>query len=98
MDFAAFRATLEILGEVDLAIPAWQMGLFIGLVSFSMLFGRTQLGLIVTYLFVLYWGFILYWPEFVAAAEGNPMALTLYIVSGLAIAFLAMLAFFSQPS
>ena len=85
--------TLQMLGEVNLVIPAWQMGLFVGLVALSMLLGRTQLGLIVTYLFALYWGFILYWPDFIAAAEGDPTALAIYIFCGLAIAFLAVLAF-----
>jgi hypothetical protein len=94
MDFDALRTTLHMLGEVNLVIPAWQMGLFIGLVSLCMLSGRTQLGLIVTYLFVLYWGFILYGPDFVAATGGDPMALAFYIVCGLAIAFLAIIAFF----
>ena len=60
MDTTTFRTTLQMLGEVNLVIPAWQMGLFIGLVSLSMLWGRSHFGLIVTYLFVLYWGFILY--------------------------------------
>jgi hypothetical protein len=90
--------TLQALGEVGLVIPAWQMVLFVGLISLSMLLGRIQLSLIVTYLFVLYWGFILYWPNFVAAAGGNPTALALYIFFGLTIAFLAVLAFFYQPA
>ena len=90
-------ATLQPLGEVSLVIPAWQMGLFVGLVAISMLLGRTRFGLIVTYLFVLYWGFILYWPSFIAAAGDNPGALALYFVCGLAIAFLALLAFFINP-
>ena len=93
-----FRTTLQMLGEVSLAIPAWQMGLFVALVSLFMLLGRTQLGLIVTYLFVLYWGFILYWPKFVAVAEGDPLALAIYVVCGLTIVFLALLAFAYPPS
>jgi hypothetical protein len=90
MDIAAM---LQMLGEVNLVIPASQMSLFVGLVALSMLLGRTQLGLIVTYIFVLYWGFILYWPDFIAATGGNPMALAIYIFCGLAIAFLAVIAF-----
>ena len=90
--------TLQTLGEVSLVIPAWQVGFFVALVALFTLMGRPQVGLIVTYLFVLYWGFILYWLDFVAAAEGNPLALTLYILCGLAIAFLAVLAFFHDPS
>ena len=85
-----------MLGEISLTIPAWQLGLFIGLVSFFMLQGSLQLGLTVTYLFVLYWGFILYGSNFVAVAQGNPGALTLYICCGLTIAFLALLAVFYE--
>lgn len=87
---------LQTLGKVSLVIPAWQMGLFVGLVGLFMLQGRIQLGLIATYLFVLYWGFILSWPSFIVAAGGNLSALTLYIVCGLTITFLAVLAFFCQ--
>ncbi len=89
---------IQVLGEVNLTIPAWQMGLFIGLVSLSMLWGRTQLGLIVSYLFVFYWGFILYWPSFASVTESNPLAMTFYICCGLAIAFLALLTFFYQSA
>ena len=93
---AELTITLQALGEVNLVIPAWQMGLFIGLVSLFMLQGRTQLGLIVTYLFVLYWGFILYWPNFIVAAGGDLSALALYTICGMVIAFLAVLALFYQ--
>ncbi len=89
---------IQTLGEVNLVIPAWQMGLFVAFVSLFMLLGRTQLGLIVTYLFVLYWGFILYWPKFVDAAEGDPVALAIYAVCGLVLVFLALLSFVYHPS
>ncbi len=84
-----------MLGEISFIIPAWQLGLFVGLISLFMLQGSLQLSLTVVYLFVLYWGFIFYQSSsFVAATEGNPGALTIYIGCGLAIAFLALLAFF----
>ncbi len=90
--------TLQTLGEVSLGIPAWQMGIFLALVSLFMLQSRIKLGLIVTYLFVLYWGFILHGPSFVATAAGIPWALTLYVVCGMATAFLTLLSFFYQSS
>ncbi len=86
--------TLHALGEIDLSIPAWQMAFFVGMLSILMLFGRIQLALVVTYLFVLYWGFVLYWPHFISVAGEDLMALALYLFSGLAVAFLALLAFF----
>jgi hypothetical protein len=91
-------SSLQALGEVNFVIPAWQIGLFVALFSLLLLSGRSYLSIVVTYLFILYWGFILHWPDFVAAAEGSSLALTLYIVSGLVIALLAVLAFFYQPS
>ena len=96
--FAMEVSTLQKLGEASLTIPVWQIGLFVALISLSLLLGRNHLGIVVTYLFILYWGFILYWPDFIAGAEGIPWALALYIVSGLAIVFLAVLAFFRRPA
>ena len=87
---------IQTLREISPTIPAWQLGLFVGLISLFMLQGSLQLSLTVAYLFVLYWGFILYASNFVAAAEGNPGTLTLYIGCGLVIAFLALLAFFYE--
>ena len=91
-------STLQKLGEASLAIPFWQVGLFVALISLFLLLDRNHLSIVVTYLFILYWGFILYWPDFAAAAEGIPWALALYIVSGLAIVFLTIIAFFSRPA
>ena len=85
-----------MLGEIGLSIPAWQMALFIGLVSLFVLQGSRHLVFTVIYLFVLYWGFVLYGSSCIAAAEGNPGALTFYICCGLTITFLALLAFFYQ--
>jgi len=80
-----------MLGEVSLIIPAWQMGLFVGLISFLVFTGHLQFGLSVMYFYILYWGFLLHWPEFVGAAGGDPWALTLYISCGLVVVFLATL-------
>jgi len=91
-------STLQKLAEVSLTIPVWQVGLFVVLTSVFSILSRNHLSIVVTYLFVLYWGFILYWPDFIAAAEGVPWALALYIVSGLAIVFLVVLALFRRPA
>ncbi len=91
-------AVIQDLGDVSLAIPAWQMAAFIAIVSVFLLLRRLQLCLLVNYIFVLYWGFILYSPSFVSAAGGNTIALTVYVLSGLAIAGLAIISFFQQSN
>jgi hypothetical protein len=88
-------ATLRTLGQVGLMIPAQQMGLFVALISLFMLLGRIQTGLLVTFLFVLYWGYVLSWSNFVAAAGENYTALVIYGACGIAIVVLAMIAFIS---
>ncbi len=86
--------TLWTMGGVSLCIPAWQMILFVAMAAAFLLFGRYQLNFVMTYLFVLYWGFSLYWSEFITAAKHTPWAFTLYGVCGLALAFLVLLSFF----
>jgi hypothetical protein len=44
---------------MDLSIPAIQMAILLLLNTMSLLFGRVRLALIITYLFTLYWGYIL---------------------------------------
>jgi hypothetical protein len=86
--------TFQTMGEVSLCIPAWQMSFLTALVTVFLILGRPQLNIVITYLFVLYWGFSLYWPKFITAADYTPWAFTLYSVCGLALAFLVMLSFF----
>ena len=94
MDFTAVQS----LGEVSLAIPAWQMAAFVGIISMFLLLRRLQLCLLVNYVFVLYWGFLLYAPSFIGAAGGDTIALAVYILCGLATLSLAIIAFFQQPA
>ena len=83
---------IQALGEVDLSIEAWQMGLLAGLMAVLFLIRRPHLGLSVTCLFILYWGFIFHWPSFVSAAGSDTLALGLYVVCCAVIIVLAILA------
>ena len=87
---------IQVLGEVSLSIPAWQMGLFVGLVSLFMLQGHIQSGLSVFYLFVLYWGFVVHRSSFVTAAGDNLWVISFYICCGLTLAFLALVMLFYE--
>ena len=87
---------LQSLGDVSLAIPAWQMAMFVGIMSVFVLLGRLQLCILVTYVFVLYWGFLVYAPSFIGVAGDNILAFMVYVFCGLAIVVLAIVTFFVQ--
>ena len=89
---------LQSLGGISLVIPAWQMAAYVGVVSIFLLLRRLQLCLLANYVFVLHLGFLVYAPSFIGAAGGNTLTLTLYPLCGLAVAGLALVAFFQHPT
>ena len=51
---------MEFFSLTKLAIPVTQMALLIAMNTIALLFGRIKLALLITYLFTLYWGYVLY--------------------------------------
>ena len=84
------------LGLINMAIPAWQMAFYIGLISFFMIGRKTKLCLLTTYLFGLYWGYYLFGRDLFAAASGNTAVATAYICFGLALAAFSLMALFYE--
>lgn len=84
------------LGGVMLQIPAWQGALFVALISIFMLRQDRKLCLITTYLFTLYWGFVLYGQEFIQTSQGSPTVLSIYIICGMIHVILTLVAFFQE--
>ena len=84
------------LGFINLAIPAWQMAIYIGLISFFMFLHETRGCLVTTYVFGLYWGYYLYGQDFLVAANGYPAVLTAYISFGLLLAGFSLIALFYE--
>ena len=84
------------LGFISLAIPAWQMAVYIGLVTFFMFVHETRGFFLTTYLFALYWGYYLYGRDFMAAANGYPAVVTAYISFGLLLAGFGLIALFYE--
>lgn len=82
------------LADISLAVPAWQMALYIVIISLFMLADRLKLCLITTYLFTLYWGFFLYWAEVMASVGKLPTLATLYLIGGIMHVTLTLVAFF----
>ncbi len=78
--------------DYQLVIPAWQMILYIVIISFCLLNTSYKTGLIITYSFSLYWGFVLYWGDVVGSFSRYPGAVTLYIASGLLLVILMIIS------
>lgn len=74
----------------ELGVPVWQLALFVGLISFFMLTYRIRVGLIATYLLVLYWNYYVFREYLYSVASGNFLALIAYVFFGLALAGLSL--------
>lgn len=79
----------------ELGIPAWQLGLLVGLISFFALTHRVRAGLIATYLLTLYWNFYVFRAHLFSVAGGDFLALAVFILFGFLLAGLSLYTFFS---
>ncbi|MFB3062643.1 MAG: hypothetical protein ACE10C_14860 [Candidatus Binatia bacterium] len=84
------------LGNVILSIPAWHIALYIAISAIFMLMQQRRLCLIVTYLFTFYWGFYIYADEFVMVASDSTLALSSYIICGMLLIVLSLVAFLQE--
>lgn len=84
------------LGSVILSIPAWHIALYIAISATFMLMQQRRLCLITTYLFTFYWGFYIYADEFVMVASGSTLALSSYIICGMLLIVLSLVAFLQE--
>jgi len=79
-----------------LSVPFGQMVLFVLINSFCLLFGRYKLGLLVSYGFVLYWGFIINRDFFVDRFSQSTLGLVVYALVGIAMVIIFIIGFFGQ--
>jgi len=84
------------LGSVTLSIPAWHIALYIAISAIFMLMQQRRLCLITTYLFTFYWGFYIYADEFMMVASGSTLALSSYIICGMLLIVLSLVAFLQE--
>jgi len=87
--------TLLSLGLPNHLISVWQVFLYVAIMVPCLLFQRTKLCLLVTYLFTYYLAFLIYWGDFIASA-GSMVPFAIYALSGLAIVVLFVAASFSE--
>ncbi len=78
------------LADKTLSIPLGQVLLFTLLMTLCMLFGRHKLGLLISYAFVFFWGFIFNRSYFIDVLGNTSSGLYIYALSGLVMAVLAV--------
>lgn len=91
-------ASISDLGLVNLIIPAWQMALYIGLVSAVLIWRKARWAFLFTYLFGLYWGYYLFAQELLNATRGDTMVQAAYLGFGLGLLALIFVALFYEES
>ena len=84
------------LGFVSLTIPAWQLALYIGLVSFFLIRRQARWAFLLTYLFSLYWGYYRFAQDLLKATQGDTTVQTAYLGFGLGLIALIFVALFYE--
>ena len=86
----------SFLADKSMSVPLGQVLLFAFLLTLCMLFGRHKLGLMVSYAFVFYWGFIFNRSYFIDLLGNTSMGLYTYAISGFSMAVLAIIGMFRK--
>lgn len=89
-------AFLEFINDKDLSVPLGEVITFVFINSFCLLSGRFKLGLLISYCFVFYWGFLFNKDYFVDILGNTSMGLYIYTLSGFAMAIVALIGFFIE--
>jgi hypothetical protein len=90
----SFKPILEFMTDQTFSIPLGEFLLFIVLNSIFILLGRHKMGLLVTYIFVLYWGYVFNASYFMDMLGNTTWGMPIYIFSGVAMVILVILGFF----
>src|SRR5208282_5758934 len=95
----AFRhmisVVLSFLSEGEgLSIPFGQVLIFVLVNSYCLLLAKYKLGLLVTYCFVFYWGFILNREYFIDRFGNTSAGLIFYVLAGILMIIIFIISFF----
>lgn len=87
---------IEFLYNSETFIPIWQIMLLLLFSTMALIFGRIKLGLLINYVFTLYWGYIANREYIFAEFEHAEQIASLYFGIGILLAILAALGFLLQ--
>jgi len=92
-----FRDPITVfLADKAISVPMAQVMLFAVIMCFCLLLGRHKLGLLISYAFVFYWGFVFQRNYFIDLLGNTTSGMYLYAVSGVIMFFLALFAVFQK--
>lgn len=83
--------------STSLSIPLAQVVAYIVLVTLALFFHKYKFGLLISYVFVFFWGYVLHFEFFMVTLQGSHWwALPLFFLSGFFVFVLAVVKFFSE--
>jgi len=91
-----FNEILGFLSEREFSVPLWEIMLYVTFISFCLLMGRFRLGLMGSYCFVFYWGFLSNMTHFINMFGEYTWGMPVYVFSGLSMFVIAIIGFFFQ--
>jgi hypothetical protein len=92
------NSVYQFLTDKAISIPVAQVVLFVFINSLCILFGRHRLGLLVSYCFVLYWGFFVNSELFMESLGETPVGIPIFAFAGIGMLCLAILGMFINRS
>ncbi|PIQ95518.1 MAG: hypothetical protein COV67_14440 [Nitrospinae bacterium CG11_big_fil_rev_8_21_14_0_20_56_8] len=84
---------LDFLSTQEFSIPLGQVVLYAFLSSLCLVFGKHKLGILVTFSFVFYWGFIFNRENFVNLLGQSSIGLYVYALLGMGMIVMAVIGF-----
>jgi hypothetical protein len=88
--------SMGLLSGKEFAIPVWEVILFVIVISACLLLGRNRLGLVASYCFVFYWGFISNMTNFASMLSSSSWGMPLYVFAGFLMFIVAIAGFFIE--
>jgi hypothetical protein len=92
-----FDVLSDLFSDEDFSVPAMQVFLLMLMNSICLLLGRFKLGLLVSYCFAFYWGFVFNKDYFVGLHAVTPASLAVYAAGGMAMLVVAVIGFLRDP-
>ncbi len=87
---------VNVLTGKEFTIPVWEVILFVIIISACLLLGRNRMGLVASYCFVFYWGFISNMTNFTTMLGNSSWGMPLYVFSGFLMFIVAITGFFVE--
>ncbi len=84
---------LITLGQSGKLLDAWSVILYVILSSIFVLMSRISLYLLTTFVFTVFWGFVLYWTVYITGVSFYMTPLSVYTFCSLAIVSLVIISF-----